>query len=105
VAVTKLDVLGGLPAIQVCTAYRCNGRARDTFPSDLDALAACEPQYEELPGWQEEISEARSLGELPAAARAYLDRVSELIGVPVRIVSVGNERRQTIFTGHDGLFG
>jgi len=104
-AITKLDVLDGRPAVKICTAYRHEGRIHDGFPSDIEALSSCEPQYEELPGWDEDISGAESVEELPPAARAYLSRVRELLGVPVRIVSVGGERRQTIFAEGDGLFG
>ncbi|MFP4057705.1 MAG: adenylosuccinate synthase [Candidatus Brocadiia bacterium] len=104
VAVTKLDVLDRLPSVRVCTAYRHNGAVAEGFPSDPEVLAACEPQLEELPGWQTDTAAARSMDQLPPRARAYLERVSELAGVPVRIVSVGDEREQTIFVGQDELF-
>ena len=104
-AVTKLDVLDGQPTVKICTAYRCGGRTLESFPSDSDVLVDCEPVYEELPGWEEDTSGARALDELPAAARAYLARMEALLGVPLGIVSVGNERRQTIMAHGDGLFG
>ena len=104
-AVTKLDVLDGQPTVKICTAYRCRGRTLQSFPGDLDVLADCEPVYEELPGWEEDISGARTLDELPAAARAYLARMEAVLGVALGIVSVGNERRQTIMAHADGLFG
>ena len=103
-AITKLDVLDGQPVIKVCTAYRHNGGIRTAFPSDGAVLESCEPQYEELAGWLADTSGALSLDDLPAQARAYLDHLGDLLGVPVRIVSVGDDRRQTIFVGHDGLF-
>jgi adenylosuccinate synthase len=103
-AITKLDVLDDQPTVKVCTAYRYAGRTLTAFPSDLDVLSACEPQYEELPGWQAKITGAASLADLPDRARAYLRRLEELLGVPVRIVSVGDDRRQTLFIG-GGLFG
>jgi adenylosuccinate synthase len=105
VAITKLDVLDDVPTVRICTAYACNGTTRDTFPSDLDELAQCTPVYEEMPGWQEDTTGAESVDDLPAAARAYLDRIADLLGIPVRIVSVGNERRQTLFAGEGDLFG
>lgn len=103
-AITKLDVLDDQPTLKVCTAYRLGGRACKAFPSDLEALAACEPQYEELPGWQCSTAEARRLEDLPAATRRYLRRIEELLGVPIGIVSVGNQRHQTILADADGLF-
>jgi len=104
-AITKLDVLDAQPALRICTAYRHGGVAHATFPSDLAVLGECEPQYEELPGWQQSIAEAKSLDDLPEATLAYLRRIEELLGVPVGIISVGNERRQTIVVESDGLFG
>jgi len=104
-AVTKLDVLDRQPTIKICTAYECGGHSRATFPSDLDVLATCEPEYEEVPGWEADTTGAASVGDLPAPARAYLDRMAELLGVPVGIVSVGNERSQTILAREGSLFG
>jgi len=103
-AITKLDVLDDQPTLKVCTAYRHGDRVYDTFPSDLAVLGDCEPQYEEVPGWQRDTTGAESLDDLPAAALAYLNRIEELLGVPIGIVSVGNERRQTILVEGDGLF-
>ena len=65
--------------------------------ADAERLARCRPVYEKLPGWKEDVSQARKLSDLPAMARRYLDRLGELIGLPVRIVSVGPDRAQTIF--------
>ena len=103
-AVTKLDVLGGLPTVRICTAYRHGSETIERFPSDPQVLEDCEPLYEELPGWSEDISGAEHLGDLPAAARAYLARVADLLGVPVGIVSVGDERGQTIVADRGALF-
>ncbi len=103
-AITKLDVLDDQPTLKVCTAYRHGDRVYDTFPSDLAVLGDCEPQYEEVPGWQRDITGAEGLDDLPAPALAYLNRIEELLGVPIGIVSVGNERRQTILVESDGLF-
>ncbi len=104
-AVTKLDVLDDQATVKVCTAYRLGGEPCQRFPSDLETLAACEPQYEELPGWQADTCDATSAADLPPAARDYLARVEELLGVPIHIVSVGQDRARTIFTRDEDLFG
>ena len=95
-AITKLDVLGGLDELKICTSYDCNGEVLDTFPSSLKLLEACKPNYETLSGWQEDISNVRRYDDLPANVRAYLKRIEELTGVPVMIISVGPGREQTI---------
>lgn len=95
-AIMLLDVLSMLPEIQICTAYEIDGQRLSAFPSHVDDLRRAVPVYESVPGWQQEISEVRRLNQLPAAARAYLDRLSQLIGFPVDIVSVGPDREQTI---------
>jgi adenylosuccinate synthase len=95
-AVTKLDVLDTLPVVKIAVAYRCGGRLLEDFPADAATLAACEPVYEELPGWQTSLREARTFAELPAAAQRYLSRLAELAGVPVVLVAVGPQRHQTI---------
>jgi len=95
-AVTKLDVLDTLPEISVATAYRTpRGETRE-FPADTALLGEAEPVLETHPGWESDTSEARSLEELPATARAYLDRIEELVGAPIRLVSVGTKRSQII---------
>jgi adenylosuccinate synthase len=94
--VTKLDVLDGLDRIRVCTGYRCDGRVQSTPPVGAEALATCEPIYEELPGWSESTSGICSRDELPAAANAYLDRLSELTGAPVTMISTGPDRDETV---------
>src|SRR5581483_7134864 len=98
-AVMLLDVLSELDEIKVCTAYRIAGRAVSAFPSHVDDLRQAEPVYETLPGWKEEISHIRSMGELPENARRYLAFLSETIGRPVEIVSVGPDREQTMLAG------
>jgi adenylosuccinate synthase len=95
-AVTKLDVLTGLDEINICTAYDLDGRKIDRIPADLDAFSRCEPLYETLPGWKEPLNQARDINQLPTAARRYLERMSELIGTPADLVSVGPERDETI---------
>jgi adenylosuccinate synthase len=96
-SVMMMDVLSQLPEIKICVAYELEGRRIDQFPSHVDDLRRVVPVYETLPGWQTDISGARELDELPAGARAYLDRVAELVGRPVEVVSVGPDRKQTIF--------
>jgi adenylosuccinate synthase len=94
-AITKLDVLSGLSELKICTAYRYRGATVDYPPQEQNALAEVEPVYETLPGWNEDITKARGYDDLPDNARAYLNRIERLLGVPVGLVSVGPERGQT----------
>jgi adenylosuccinate synthase len=96
VAVMLLDVLSGLDELKICTAYEIGGERTKIFPSHVDDLRAVEPVYETVPGWQEDVSACRRLEDLPATARAYLDRIAELVGRPVSMVSVGPDREQTM---------
>jgi len=97
-AVTKLDVLDQVESLQVCTGYRCNGRLLDDPPGDVALLGACAPVYETLSGWSGEGTAAgvRNEVDLPTAARAYLERLEVLTGVPIAIISTGSDRRDTI---------
>jgi adenylosuccinate synthase len=95
-AVTKLDVLGGFDPIRIGVGYRVHGERVDHVPASGSRLAAAEPIYEEMPGWREDISSARRIEDLPAAARRYVDRLAELTNVPVWMISVGAGREQTI---------
>jgi adenylosuccinate synthase len=95
-AVMLLDVLSDLPEVRIAVAYELDGRRLDHFPTDAFLLERCRPVYETLPGWRQDISAARRLADLPAAARRYVDRLAELLGVPVTIISVGPDRAQTI---------
>ncbi len=103
-AVTKLDVLDELDEIPVCTGYRLNGELLTETPLRGRDLEAVEPIYEHLPGWRSRTTGARSLHDLPAAAREYLDRLAEWAGVPVGIVSVGPDRQQTLTTSNHRAF-
>ncbi|NLY49937.1 MAG: adenylosuccinate synthase [Firmicutes bacterium] len=96
IAITKLDVLDGLDTIKICTGYRINGKVTTDFPASRKAVETAEPVYEELPGWNESTGQATTWEELPAATRRYLDRIADLTGVPIVIVSVGPCRSQTI---------
>ena len=95
-AVTKLDVLDTLPELSIATSYRTPDGIVEEFPADTWQLGSVEPVYETLPGWQESTEGARSLEDLPVAARRYLDRIEELTGAPVKMVSVGTRRSQII---------
>jgi len=95
-ALTKLDVLDGLPELQVCTAYRCRGATMTEMPADVAQLAACEPVYETLPGWTSPTAGARDFDRLPREARAYIARLEEITGVPAAVVSTGSAREDTI---------
>jgi adenylosuccinate synthase len=96
-AVMLLDVLSGLDEVRVAVAYELDGARIDHFPSDAFLLARCKPVYETLPGWRQDVCGARKLTDLPADARRYVDRLSELLLLPVSIISVGPDRVQTIF--------
>ncbi len=95
-ALTKLDVLSGLKTVKICTAYEVDGERIDYLPSNEDDFLRAKPVYEEHPGWEGDITHARSLDELPAETRSYIDRVTELVGVPIALVSVGPERSANI---------
>ncbi|WP_282141055.1 adenylosuccinate synthase [Cytobacillus oceanisediminis] len=94
-SLNSIDVLTGIETLKICVAYRYNGEVIEEFPASLKVLADCEPVYEELPGWTEDITGCKSLDELPANARHYLERVSQLTGIPLSIFSVGPDRTQT----------
>lgn len=94
--ITKLDVLGGLESLSICTHYECNGKQIDEVPSSLVKLAACKPVYETVPGWSEDISHIRTYEELPHNTKNYLKRIEELAEVHIQMVSVGPGREETI---------
>jgi adenylosuccinate synthase len=98
-SVMLLDVLSQLPELKICTAYEVDGKRTTVFPSHCDDLRRVVPVYETAPGWQQEISDARRMRDLPANARAYLARIEQLIGRPIELVSVGPDREQTILAG------
>jgi adenylosuccinate synthase len=95
-ALTKLDVLSGLPEVKICTEYTYHGRSINYPPQAEKGLSEVTPVYESLPGWQEDLSSARVFSDLPEAARNFIARLEALTGVPVGMVSVGASREQTI---------
>ncbi len=95
-ALTKLDVLDGLPELQVCTSYRCRGTTLTEMPGDVAQLAACEPNYETMPGWTTPTAGVRRFVDLPREAQRYVARLEEITGVPAAIVSTGSAREDTI---------
>lgn len=98
IALSKLDILSGLPTLRIAVAYELDGERIERFPAEwgADALDRCRPIYEELPSWTEDIGHVREREDLPAAALAYIERVEVLTGVPVTFVSVGPEREAMI---------
>lgn len=95
-AITKLDVLDELPAIKICTGYKCGDKMLETIPSDLRVLEKCIPVYEELPGWQSDTSPVKNFEDLPQNAKNYIETISKLSGIPVKMVSIGAERGKII---------
>jgi adenylosuccinate synthase len=95
-ALTKVDVLSGFPTLRICTGYEYQGRHYDEVPASVQVLEGLTPIYEELPGWSERLTDLRSLDALPANARRYVERIEQLIGVPVKMISVGAGREETI---------
>lgn len=95
-AITKLDVLGGLKKIKICTAYEYEGKKIDYFPTDIFKLAKCKPVFEEMAGWEEDISKIKDYKKLPSNARLYLERLAQVSGVKISMVSIGAERGQII---------
>jgi len=92
-----MDVLSHFETIQVCVAYELHGERITRFPCRAEDLRECKPVYESLPGWNVDVSKVRRLEDFPTNARRYIDRISELISVPIGVLSVGPDREQTIF--------
>jgi adenylosuccinate synthase len=95
-ALTKLDVLDGLPEVLLCTGYKTPGGTLSEFPADLRSLAAAEPVYETLPGWSAPTKGATKIDQLPPEARRYIERLETVSGVPCAIISTGSDRAETI---------
>jgi adenylosuccinate synthase len=96
VAITRLDVLDRLPSIRICTGYQIDGKVIDYFPASIPVLENCRPVYEDMPGWEASTEDARRFEELPEKAQNYVNRLEELTGCPVSLISVGMRREQTI---------
>ena len=96
IALTKLDVLSGLPLVKVCIAYDIDGVRREDVPLTLTEYEKAVPVYEEMEGWMEDLSDAREVSDLPKAAQKYVRRLEELTGVEITLISVGADRNQTI---------
>ncbi|MEA3345607.1 MAG: adenylosuccinate synthase [Chloroflexota bacterium] len=94
--ITKLDVLSSLDRLQVSMAYELDGHRVEEFPSPLTDLARCRPIYEELEGWEQDIMGVRTWEDLPPAAQAYVEFIEQQVGVPVTLISIGPERRQSL---------
>ncbi|MEW6027517.1 MAG: adenylosuccinate synthetase, partial [Planctomycetota bacterium] len=92
----KLDVLSHLAFLKVVTAYKYKGKLLTHFPADISILEKCELVYETLPGWSEDISGVRKYADLPENARKYITFVEKILGVPIKMVSVGAEEKQII---------
>ena len=98
--ITKLDVLDGVEAVKICVGYEVEGRMSDILPVGAEELERCVPVYEELPGWQESTVGVKRYNGLPKPARAYLQRIEELCGVPIDLISTGPDREETIVMRH-----
>ncbi len=96
IALTRLDILDSFPEIQICTGYRYQGEILQEFPASLKVLGEVEPIYETLPGWMADTTQCREFSQLPANCQKYVERIGEIAGAPVGIVSVGPERDHTI---------
>ncbi|WP_096272199.1 adenylosuccinate synthase [Paucisalibacillus globulus] len=94
-SLNSIDVLTGIETLKICVAYQYKGKVMEEFPASLSILADCEPIYEEMPGWSEDITGVKSLDELPINARRYLEKITELTQIPLTIFSVGPDRTQT----------
>lgn len=91
-----LDIFSGFDSVKIATAYELDGKTIDYYPASLKELERCHPIYEELPAWKEDITRTKTWDDLPENAQKFLNRVSELVGIPLVTVSVGPEREQTI---------
>ena len=98
-----MDVMAHFDEINVCVAYEIDGKRVEHFPCDADMLRRAKPIYETHAGWQQDVTGARSLDDLPELAHRYLERIGQLVGVPVKVISVGPDREQTIFVNRQQL--
>ena len=101
--ITKLDVLDGLKELQLCTGYELDGQHTDILPMGADEIARCKPVYETMPGWSESTVGVTAYDKLPVNARLYLQRIEQVTGVPIHLISTGPDREQTILMRHPYL--
>ncbi|GGD02458.1 adenylosuccinate synthase [Pontibacillus salipaludis] len=94
-SLNSIDVLTGIDTLKICVAYQYKGERLEEYPANLNILADCEPVYEEMPGWTEDITSVKNFEDLPTNAQHYVNRVSELTGIPLNVFSVGPDRNQT----------
>ncbi|MDH3972400.1 MAG: adenylosuccinate synthase, partial [Gammaproteobacteria bacterium] len=100
ICITKLDVLDGLETLRIAVNYKLNGEILDTPPGGADLIEQCEPEYIDMPGWSESTVGTKSYDDLPAAAKAYLDKVESVCETPIAIISTGPDRAETIIIKH-----
>jgi adenylosuccinate synthase len=96
IVITRIDILDNMPRLKICTGYKIDGKTIDDFPASVAVLAKCEPVYEDAAGWEKPTSDIRKYKDLPPNAKRYVERLEELIGCPVSLISVGKHREQTI---------
>ncbi len=96
IAITKLDILDGLESLKICTSYKYNGRIYNEFPKEINIFSECEPVYEEIKGWKESTSGITDYKKLPERAREYIEKIQEMLGVEVQIISTGQRRDELI---------
>ncbi len=96
IVITKIDVLSGLGTLKICTAYEIDGKIYESMPADTEILSKAKPVYEELPGWDEDITQVKTYEELPENCKKYLKRIEEIVGCQISVVSVGPDRSQNI---------
>ena len=96
IVMTKIDVLSGLGKLKICTAYEIDGKIYEYVPADTKSLERAKPIYEELDGWDEDITQIKKYEDLPVNCRKYLERVQEILACPISVVSVGPDRSQNI---------
>ena len=104
ITLTKLDVLSGLETVKICVGYKYKDKIIKNFTTNLEILKNCKPIYEELPGWKENLNKIKNFKELPSNAKNYIERIEELLNVPVCIISIGPERKQTLVVRKEFLF-
>ena len=98
--ITKLDVLDGLSELKICVGYRCGDTEYSVPPNEIETYASCEPVYETLPGWSDSTVGLTDKNQLPQAARDYLNKLEEVVGVPIDVISTGPDRVETIVLNH-----